>query len=160
MRASKLSDHLPIPPLRIRIFFPKERHAPQTIHQSGREIAFRQIAFESRTLLAIAIKEEHRGRPNRIKAVEPGWVFLYVSFDRKEVFMDEICSLQIRIRFGIQPSTGSSSRSRAEIQQNGAALLLRCGQSLIDILTPIHGHNLPPLRTMLHQSSMAGRSPA
>jgi len=39
-----------------------------------------------------------------------------VSFQRKEVFVDELRSLLIFIRLGIQPSTGSSSRSRAEIQ--------------------------------------------
>jgi hypothetical protein len=59
--------------------------------------------------------------------VEPCRMFLNVGFYRKEVFADELGSLLIFIRLGIQPSTGSSSRSRAEIQQNGAGLLLRCG---------------------------------
>jgi hypothetical protein len=72
--------------------------------------------------------------------VEPGRVLLYVSFDRKEIFVNELGSLLIGIRLGIQPSTSSSSRSRAEIQQDGTGLLLRCGQALIDVLTPIHAH--------------------
>jgi len=59
--------------------------------------------------------------------------------------VDELRSLLIFIRLGIQPSTGSSSRSRAEIQKDGAGLLLRCGQSLIDILAPINAHHSPPL---------------
>ena len=54
-------------------------------------------------------------------------MFLNVSFDRKEVFVDELISLLVFIRLGIQPSAGSSRRSRAEIQQDGAGLLLRCG---------------------------------
>ena len=54
-------------------------------------------------------------------------MFLDVSFYRKEILADEFGSLLIFIRLGIQPSTGSSRRSRAEIQQDGAKLLLRCG---------------------------------
>ena len=59
--------------------------------------------------------------------------------------MDELCSLLIRIRLGIQPNTRSSSRSRAEVQQDGAALLLCCSRSLIDILAPIHADHSPPV---------------
>jgi hypothetical protein len=54
-------------------------------------------------------------------------MFLKVSFYRKEVFADELGSLLIFIGLGIQPSTGSSGRSRAEIQQDGAKLVFRCG---------------------------------
>jgi hypothetical protein len=72
--------------------------------------------------------------------VEPGRVLLYVSFDRKEIFVNQLGRLLIGIRLGIQPSTSSSSRSRAEIQQDGTGLHLRCGQALIDVLTPIHAH--------------------
>ena len=71
-------------------------------------------------------------------------MFLNVGFYRKEILADEFGSLLIFIRLGIQPSTGSSRRSRAEIQQDGAKLLLRCGQGLIDVLAPIHAHHSPP----------------
>jgi len=54
-------------------------------------------------------------------------MLLNVSFCRKEILVDEFVSFLVFIRLGIQPSTGSSSRSRAEIQQDGAKLLLRCG---------------------------------
>ena len=47
-------------------------------------------------------------------------------------------------RLGIQPSTGSSGRSRAEVQQDGAKLLLRRAEGLVDVLAPIHAHHLPP----------------
>ncbi len=47
-------------------------------------------------------------------------MFLNVSFYRKEILADEFGSLLIFIRLGIQPSTGSSGRSRAEVQQNEA----------------------------------------
>jgi hypothetical protein len=78
-------------------------------------------------------------------------MFLNVSFQRKEVFVDELRRLLIFVRLGIQPSTGSSSRCRAEIEQDGAELLLRCSQSLIDILAPIHAHHSPPFKSMLPQ---------
>jgi hypothetical protein len=42
-------------------------------------------------------------------------MFLDVSFYRKESLVDEFGSLLIFIRLGIQPSTGSSGRSRAEV---------------------------------------------
>jgi hypothetical protein len=48
--------------------------------------------------------------------MKPCRVFLNVSFQRKEVFVDELRGLLIFIGLGIQPSAGSSSRSRAEIQ--------------------------------------------
>ena len=54
--------------------------------------------------------------------------------------MNELGRLLIGIRLGIQPSTSSSSRSRAEIEQDRTGLLLRRGQALVDVLTPIHAH--------------------
>jgi len=47
-------------------------------------------------------------------------MFLNVSSYRKEILADEFGSLLIFIRLGIQPSTGSSRRSRAQVQQDGA----------------------------------------
>jgi hypothetical protein len=54
-------------------------------------------------------------------------MFLNVSFYRTEILADEFGSFLIFIRLGIQPSTGSSDRSRAEVQQDGEKALLRCG---------------------------------
>jgi len=75
-------------------------------------------------VLALAVEQEHSWCPDRIKAVEPCRMFLNGSFYRKETLADEFGSLLIFIRLGIQPSTGSSGRSRAEVQQDGAGLLL------------------------------------
>lgn len=46
-------------------------------------------------------------------------MFLNVSFYRKETLADELGSLLIVRRLGIQPSTGSSGRSRAEVRKMG-----------------------------------------
>jgi hypothetical protein len=137
---SEASDHITIPAFRIGIFLPKESHPTQAVHQSGREIAIWQIAFQARALLTIAIEQEHRWRPDCIEAVEPGRMFFYVSFDGKEVRMNEIGSLLICIRLGIQPSTCPSSRSCTEVEQDRARLLFGCGEGLIDVLAPVNGH--------------------
>ena len=97
-----------------------------TILQSSHEIVVGQIAFQSHTLFAGSIEQVHSRSPDRIEAVEPCRVLFDVGFYGKEVFADEVRSFLIFIRFGIQPSTGSSGRSRAEVQQDGAKLLLRC----------------------------------
>jgi hypothetical protein len=111
----KASDHTATPLFGSGIFLPHERDAPKPIHQSCIEIIVRQIAFKAYTFLAIAIKQEDRRCPDCTKAVEPSRVFLDMSSDGKEVFMDELGGLLICIRLGIQPSTCTSSRRRAEI---------------------------------------------
>ena len=88
-------------------------------------------------------------------------MFLNVSFYRKEILADEFGSLLIFIRLGIQPSTCRSRRSRAEVQQDGARLLFRCGQGLIDVLTQFGILRLlqkyvSPLRTVAGASWMGG----
>jgi hypothetical protein len=81
-------------------------------------------------------------------------MFLNVSFYRKEILADEFGSLLIFIRLGIQPSTCRSRRSRAEVQQDGARLLFRCGQGLIDVLTPIRAQHSPPSEVCGHDSEL------
>jgi hypothetical protein len=54
-------------------------------------------------------------------------MFLDVSFYGKEILVDELVSFLVSIRLGIQPSTRSSGRSRAEVQQDGSGLLLGGG---------------------------------
>ena len=71
-------------------------------------------------------------------------MFLDVGFDGQEILVDEIGGFLVFVGVGIQPSTGTSGRSRTEVQQNGAALLFRCDERLIDVLAPIHSHNSPP----------------
>ena len=139
-----LSDHVAVPSFRIGVFLVHEGDAAQAILQSSHKVVVGQIAFQPHTLFAGRIEQEHSRRPNRIEAVEPCRMLFDVGFYRQEVFADELGSLLIFIRVGIQPSAGSSRRSRAEIQQDGARLLLGCGEGLIDILAPIHAHDSAP----------------
>jgi len=124
MRISVAGHHVAIPSFRIRVSRLQEGHSTKAVHQSSGEILIRQIAFESHTFLTIRIEQEHSRRPDRGKAMEPGRVLLDVSLEGKEVFVNELGRLLIGIRFSVQPSIGSSGRSRAEVQQDGAGLLL------------------------------------
>jgi hypothetical protein len=58
--------------------------------------------------------------------MEPSRMFLDVGFDGQEILLDEIGGFLIFVGLGIQSSASASSRSRTEVQQNGAALLFRC----------------------------------
>ena len=141
MGICKANDHFAVPSFRIGVFLLHERDAAKAILQSSHKIVVGQIAFQSHTLFAGSIEQEYSRRPDRIEAVEPCRVLFNVGFYRKEVFADELGSFLIFIGLGIQPSTCPSRRSRAEVQQDGAKLLLRCGQGLIDVLAPIHAHH-------------------
>ena len=140
MRLGKASGHVGVPSFRIGVLLLDKGDPTETAHESGNEIIIRQIAFKSYLLFAIAVEKEHGRRPHCTKAMEPCRMFLDVSLYGQEVLVDKIVGFLVLIRLGIQPSTGPSSRSRAEIQQYGPGLLLRCGQGLINILAPIHSH--------------------
>ena len=73
-------------------------------------------------------------------------MFLDVGFDGQKILVDEGLGLLVFIRLGIQPSTGASCGSCAEVQQNGSILLLGCHKRLINVLAPTYGHIrfLPP----------------
>lgn len=70
VRLPEASDRIVIPPFRVGKSLPNKSYATETIHQSGHEIAIRQIAFQSHTLLAGSIEQEHSRCPDRIEAVE------------------------------------------------------------------------------------------
>jgi hypothetical protein len=71
-------------------------------------------------------------------------MFLDVGFDGQEILVDEIGGFLVLVGLGIQPSTRASGRCRTKIQQNGAALLFRCDERLIDVFAPIDSHDSPP----------------
>jgi hypothetical protein len=67
-----------------------------------------------------------------------------VCLYRKKVFVDELGSFLILIRFGIQPSAGSSRRAALKCNKMGGIAPLAAARVLIDVLTPIHAHLSPP----------------
>jgi len=63
---------------------------PRQSHEKVRdELILWEIAFDAKTLFGVFIKDEDRGRPENIKAVEAGWVLLYMDGHRKKVFFNE-----------------------------------------------------------------------
>ena len=64
---------------------------------------------------AFRVKDQDRRGPGRVEPMEPRRMFLDVRLDREKIRVDGGCNTFIRVRLGFQPSTGASSRSRAEI---------------------------------------------
>jgi hypothetical protein len=67
-------------------------------------------------------------------------VFLYVGFDRKEILIDEGRDFSIGIGFGLQPNARTSSRSSAEVEQQGLLVSLCLSECRIDIFVPLNSH--------------------
>jgi hypothetical protein len=95
-------------------------------------------------------------------------MFLDVRFHRQKIRVDEAGDGFIPVGLGFQPSASASSRSRAEIEQDRPARLLRLGQSGIDVFAPLNRHELilylrghfPFLRNVSPQETENVRRPA
>ena len=124
LRSAKLRNNLVVPPFGLVKFFSHECEPPEGASQCGVEVAWRQVAFESKTFLADTIKDKNRRHPDRVEPMEPRGVLLDVRFDREELRLDELGRLLIGVRLGFRPSACASSRRGAEIDQQWMALLL------------------------------------
>ena len=140
MGLAKLRNHVVIPALGVGIFLVYECDPAETAVKGSEKIRVRQIAFQPYALLALRVEEKHRRRPHRFKAVEPRWMFLDVGLDWNKILLDEVDGLVVLVGLGVQPSTSSSCRRRAEVEQNGPIILFGCHQGLIDVCAPIYGH--------------------
>ena len=76
-------------------------------------------------------------------------MFLFVSFDRKESLIDEARDFNIGIGFGLQPNAGASSRSRAEVEQQGLFVSLCLSECRVNVFVPLNSH----FRSLLSYSS-------
>lgn len=84
--------------------------------------------------------------------MEVDGVFLYVGFDRKEIFIDEGRDFIVGIGFGLQPNARASSRSSAEVEQQGLLVSLCLSEYRIDVFVPLNSH----FQSLLHiESNMA-----
>jgi hypothetical protein len=72
--------------------------------------------------------------------MEIDWVFLDVGFDRKEILVDEGRDFIVGIGFGLQPNTGASSRSSAEVEQQGLLVSLCLSECRINVFVPLNCH--------------------
>jgi hypothetical protein len=78
--------------------------------------------------------------------MEVNGVFLDVRFDRKESLIDEGRDFIVGIGFGLQPNACASSRSSAEVEQQGLLVSLGLSECRIDVFVPLNSHfSEPPL---------------
>src|SRR6185312_12323531 len=136
----KARDHIVVPALRVGELFLDECDPREAVLERGNKVAVRQISFQTNPFPALTVEQKHARRPHRVKAMEPSRMFFDVGLYRQEILLNEVGSLRILIRFGIQPSTSASRRRRAEIKQNGTMVLPSVGERLINIFTPDHSH--------------------
>lgn len=149
------ADRLPVNSLggvfRIRVMFDNLRVAalgfgPVFLHkgnaaearcQTGAKIFLWQIALEPPSFLAVRVHNEHRRRPDSLKAVKVFWIFLDVNFERDKVFVDEGRQTGVVVRLVFESLTGSSGRRGAEIDQQRLFLFFGPVQRLIGVFDPI-----------------------
>jgi hypothetical protein len=67
-------------------------------------------------------------------------VFLDVRFDRKKILIDEGRDFIVGIGFGLQPNARASSRSSAEVEQQGLFVSLCLSECSINIFIPLNSH--------------------
>jgi hypothetical protein len=92
MRFAESGDHVGITACSVGVVLVNECDPPETGFESGEEIGVGQIALHPKALLAFAVKENYGRRPHGVKAVEPGRMFLDVSFNWKEILVNEFSS--------------------------------------------------------------------
>ena len=99
-----------IQPLRVCELLVHERHPRNAQLETSAKPLLRQIAFDAVAFDTFGIKDQNRGRPNRVEAFEVRGMFLDMRFKRDEVLIDEVGGFVIGIGLGFQPSTCASSR--------------------------------------------------
>ena len=72
--------------------------------------------------------------------MEVNGVFLDVRCDRKEILIDEGRDFIVGIGFGFQPNACASSRSGAEVEQQGPLVSLCLSECRINVFVPLNSH--------------------
>jgi hypothetical protein len=78
--------------------------------------------------------------------MEVDGVFLDVRFDRQEILIDEGRDFIVGIGFGLQPNARASSRSSAEVEQQGLLVSLCLSECRINVFVPLNSHFRASLR--------------
>jgi hypothetical protein len=79
--------------------------------------------------------------------MEVDGVFLDVCFDRQEILIDEGRDFIVGIGYGLQPNARSSSRSSAEVEQQGLLVSLCLSECRINVFVPLNSHVQTLLKT-------------
>ena len=81
--------------------------------------------------------------------MEVGRMFLDVCFYRQEILIDEGRDFIVGIGFGLQPNACASSRSRAEVEQQGLLVSFCLGKCRINVFVPLNSHFQSLLETKI-----------
>ena len=100
---------------------------------------------------SVRIEYQHSGCPQRIETVEVGGMFFDVCLEWDEVFVDECRDLIVAVRLGFQPSTSTSGRRRAEIDEQGFLVVFCFGECRVGISYPIYFHSRLLFATKKHK---------
>src|SRR2546425_6278871 len=99
---------------------------------------------------AVGIEQENRRRPRRLVTfavlLECRRIVLHVYAGGKKILIDKAHDALIGPHLGVQPSTTTSHRRGAEIQQHGPLLSLGVLEDLIHVVPEIDFHTAPPRR--------------
>src|SRR4030081_556600 len=94
----------------------------------------------------ICIEQQNRRGPRRLIAfaisLERFASILYVHTAGEKILIDEAHNPLVRPHLGIQPSTATSHRGGAEVQQYGLPLRLGILENLIHVVAEIDFHTL------------------
>jgi len=120
----------------VRPFLLHEGDPGKSEQQLRGKLVLWQITFYAVPFFAVFVQHQGGWRPDGIKAVEPGWIFLDVDSDGHEFLIDEGCELRVSIRFGFQPSACASSGSGAKVDQQGFVLCFGLAQGSIYVFVP------------------------
>ena len=84
-------------------------------------------------------------------------VFLDMGFYRKESLIDEGRDFIVSIGFGLQPNACASSRSSAEVEQQGLLVSLCLSECRIKVFVPLNSHfqSLLKIKSNLQVNSYA-----
>ena len=100
------------------------------------KFVFGQIPLDAVPLFAVFVQHQGSWRPDGVKAVEPGRVFLDVDCNGDKFLIDKGSELRVSVRFGFQPSACPSRWSCAEVNQHGLVFCLGLAERSVYVLVP------------------------
>ena len=124
VRIGILLDHVGVAPLGLSKVFLHESDTPERDLGKRPEVVSGQISLEARAFFAIGVCDHDRRRPRGVETVKVFGILLEMNIERNEVLVDKGRDFGVLVRLGFQPSTCTSRRRGAEIDQQRFVLFL------------------------------------
>jgi len=132
--------HLPVPALRLHKPLRHELDPPEAHPEPDPEFAAGKIAFQAPHLDRPRRQDEDGRSPADVEAAEQAGLLVDIHSKRNEMPVDEIGSLVVPIRLGLQPNAAASSRRGAEVEEGRLLRFRRLAQGRIDAISPVDLH--------------------